>query len=187
MSDLIKFLIFVIYSTCIFFFPNNEIILCFVIVNLVTMFIMRKHWKKILIGTLNLFPFVLFTFAINCLLDTCINAFWIGFKLIIVCNITMTYSKTTTVAGVANTIKLLCTPLKIFGVNLDEIKILVCISLSMISIFKNDVNDIKMACSAKNISINLKHIKIILTRFFLSIIKRINQIEESLISKGINF
>lgn len=184
MMDLFKFLVFVIYSTFIFFFPNNMWAFVFVCINVIAMFSMRKHFKKILMGTWSLFPFVLFTFIVNCFLDTWINAFWIGLKLIIVCNITMTYSKTTSVAGVANTVKLLCSPLKVFGVNTDDIKIMVCISLSMISILKSDLNDLKMACSAKCIAINLSNVKIVLTKFFLSIIRRINQIEESLISKG---
>ena len=86
--------------------------------------------------------------------------------------------------GVAETIKILCTPLKIIKIDTDEIKILVCISLSMIPILKNDLREVKEACMAKNISFNVKNIKIILAKFFLSLIMRVNQIEEALIAKG---
>lgn len=89
--------------------------------------------------------------------------------------------------GIAETIQLLCTPLEIFKINTDDIKIMICISLSMIPILKKDLNETKEACRAKNISYNIKNTKYILLKFFLSLIKRVNQIEDSLISKGYNF
>lgn len=89
--------------------------------------------------------------------------------------------------GIAETVQLLCTPLKIFKINTEEIKVMVCISLSMIPVLKKDLQEIKDSCRAKNISFNLKNMKYILSKFFLSLITRVNQIEESLISKGYNY
>ena len=89
--------------------------------------------------------------------------------------------------GIAETIKLLCTPLKIFKINTDEIKVLVRISLSMISILAKDLREVKDACRAKNIDMNIRNIKNILSKFFLSLIQRVNQIEESLIEKGCDY
>lgn len=78
----------------------------------------------------------------------------------------------------------MCSPLKIFKIDTEDIKVMVCISLSMISILKNDLYEIKNACKAKNITFNVKNIKYILSKFFLSLIFRITQIEEALIAKG---
>lgn len=61
---------------------------------------------------------------------------------------------------------------------------MLCICLSMIPILKKHLYEVKEACIAKNIVFNIKNAKIILAKFFLSIIIRVNQIEESLISKG---
>lgn len=97
MRDLILFLAFLVYSSAVFFFPNNEWICVFVFINLVFMFFMRKFCKRILIRTLSLFPFVIFTFVFNVFLDSFFNAVCVGIKLIIVCNITMIYSCSTTV------------------------------------------------------------------------------------------
>ena len=88
--------------------------------------------------------------------------------------------------GIANTIKALCYPLKIFGINTEDIRIMVCISLSMIPIFIKDLREVKEVCKAKNIKFNIKNIKTILGKFFLSLISRVGQIEESLIAKGYN-
>lgn len=184
MKDIIKFLIFVIYSTAIFFLPNNQIILIFIIINLITMLIKMKYIKKILYGTLRILPFIIFTLLINCWLDTIINALWIGLKLLIVCNMTMIYSTTTTVTGVADTVKTLFTPLKIFKINPDEIRMIVCISLSMIPILRKDLIEMKEACRAKRIKFNVKNTKTILSKFCLSMLIRVNELEESLIAKG---
>lgn len=97
MKDLICFLAFLVYSSAVFFFPNNEWICVFIFINLVFMIIMRKFYKRILTRTFNLLPFIIFTFVFNCFLDTFFNAICVGIKLVIVCNITMIYSCTTTV------------------------------------------------------------------------------------------
>ena len=53
--------------------------------------------KKVYAKSLKAVPFILFTFTINCILDTFYNALWIGLKLFIVCNITIIYSETTSI------------------------------------------------------------------------------------------
>lgn len=61
---------------------------------------------------------------------------------------------------------------------------MICICLSMIPILKKNLYEVKEACIAKNVIFNIKNAKIILAKFFLSLIIRVNQIEESLIAKG---
>ena len=97
MKNVIKFLIFIVYSTCIFFLPNNKLILILFIINLFAMSLAKVHIKNIIRSTINVIPFILFTFIINCLIDNFMNALWVEIKLIIVCNITITYSSSTTV------------------------------------------------------------------------------------------
>lgn len=86
--------------------------------------------------------------------------------------------------GIADTIKAICYPLKIFKVNTDDIKVMVCISLSVIPILKKDLYELKEACKSKSIAFTVKNMKIVLAKFFLSLISRVNEIEESLIAKG---
>ena len=144
----------------------------------------KLSFKKAIFNTLKILPFVLFTFIINLFLDSFIFALWIGIKLIIVCNTTFIYSQTTTVANLAKTIRKLCAPLKLFKVNTEEIEVMVCISLSLLPAIRNDLTELKNACKAKNIDINLKNAKYILSKFLLSLIKRVNQIDEAMIEKG---
>lgn len=89
--------------------------------------------------------------------------------------------------GIAKTVKLLCTPLKIFKINTEEIEVLVCISLSMIPIMKREYGELKAACKAKDIKMNIKNMKIVVSKLLLSFIKRVNQIDEALIEKGYDY
>ena len=186
MNNAIKFLIFIIYTTTIFFLPNNLLIFILFILNFAIILIKKIKLKKIIRKSMAILPFVIFTFVINCILDEALNAIWIGIKLLLVCNITIIYSETTSVGEIANTIKILCYPLRIFGINTEDIRIMVSISLSMIPILIKDLREVKEACIAKNIRFNIKNTKIILAKFFITLISRVGQIEESLIAKGYN-
>lgn len=183
MKNLIKFLCFIIYSTIVFFFPNNELIVVFILINFFVMWMNIKCLQNVLYRTFRLFPFVLFTFVFNCLLDNFVNACWISAKLLIVFNITISYANTTSVLEVSDTIRLLFSPLKLFNVNVDDIRIMVCISLSILPVLKNDLYEVKNACISKNIKFNILNMKYILSRFFINLLKRVNEIEESLIIK----
>lgn len=77
--------------------PNNKYILIAIIINLLLMIFSKTNIKKLLNSTTSFLPFIIFTFFINCILDDFTNAFWIAVKLIIVCNITVIYSNTTSV------------------------------------------------------------------------------------------
>lgn len=184
MNNVIKFIVFLIYTTSIFFLPNSKIILIPIAINLAFMLFMHSKMKEIIRGTIKILPFIVFTFLINCWLDTYLNAIWIGIKLLIVCNITIIYSKLTTITGIADTIYILVKPLRKFGINAEGVKVMVSISISMLPILRKNLEETKEACKAKNIKLNLRNTKFILTSFFITLLKRVNQIEDSLVAKG---
>lgn len=187
MKKAIIFLLFLFYATIIFLIPNNLILVLPLIINIIAFLLTKCNLKKAIKNLLKFLPFILFTFIINCLLDTYINAIWMALKLLLVCNITFIYSQTTTTAEIAKTVKKLCGPLKKFGVNPEEIEILVAISLSMIPIFRREYVEIKEACKVKEIKMNVKNMKIILSKLLTSFLKRVSEIDEALIEKGYNY
>lgn len=184
MKNIILFLSFILYVTFIFFINSNTLLLVVLLLNVLVMIVLHIRITEAIRNVLKILPFVLFTVAINCILSNYKYAILVGIKLLLVCNITYTYSKTTTVRGIATLVKKLCTPLKFIKVNPDEIELLVCISLSMIPILKREYNQLKDACLAKGMDIDVKNMKIILTKLMISIMKRVNEIEESIIEKG---
>ena len=185
MKNVITFLLFIIYTTLIFFTPNNYIYIGIVtVINIFAMIIIKVNIKKSLKNLLNLLPFILVTGIINSILENYIYAIYITAKLILVCNITYTYSRTTTAFSVAKTVKMLCKPLEIFKINTDDIEILVALGITMVPVLKKEFLELKNACLAKNIEWNIKNMKIILFKFLFSIIKRVNEIDEALVQKG---
>ena len=97
MKNVIMFLLFIIYSTSIFFLPNNNLIFIFIIINMFIMITYKIKLKKVIYKILQIIPFIIFTFIINYILDDVSNALWIAIKLMIVCNITIIYSETTSI------------------------------------------------------------------------------------------
>lgn len=57
----------------------------------------------------------------------------------------------------------------------------------MLPILKAEFTDVKMACRVKNIQLNISNMKIILSKLFISFMKRIHEIDEALIEKGIDY
>ena len=114
MKNIINFIIFVVYATLIFFLPNNELILICIFINLIIMLLIKINIKNMVNSLLYIMPFIIFTFIINWLLDNVENAIWIGVKLIIVCNITIIYSNTTTTVRNSRNYKIIMHTIKNF-------------------------------------------------------------------------
>lgn len=185
MKNVIIFLMFLIYTTLIFFTPNNYMYVIIPgLINIIAMIIIKVNIKNAIKNVLALLPFILLTGVINMILENYIYALYISTKLILVCNITYTYSRTTTAFMTARTVKILCKPLEILKINTKDIEILVALGITMVPVLKKEFIDVKNACLAKNIEWNLKNMKIILSKFLLSIIKRVNDIDEALVQKG---
>ena len=98
MKNVIKFFGFIIYSTSIFFLPNNRFILLLFIFNILVCFWFKIKINKVVSKSFQVLPFIAFTFVINFILDNFYVALWVGIKLLMVCNITIIYSETTSVA-----------------------------------------------------------------------------------------
>lgn len=54
----------------------------------------------------------------------------------------------------------------------------------MLPILKKELQEIKESCISKNISFNISNMKYILAKFFISLFRRVNQLEEAIIAKG---
>lgn len=184
MKNVIMFLGFIMYATLIFFLDSYMLLLVVFLLNIVAMVCFKVKPIASIENIIKLLPFILLTVIINCLLADYVYAFLVAVKLILVCHITYIYAKTTTVKEIANTVKNLCKPLKLLKINPEDIELLVCISLSMLPIFKHEYAQLKEACLAKGIAINVTNMKVILTKLLISIMKRVNEIEASMIEKG---
>lgn len=184
MKNIIMFMCFMIYATLIFFIHSNLLFLIVFLLNVLVMIVLKIKIVEAIKNIVKLLPFILLTVVINCILSDYEYAILIAIRLILVCNVTYIYAKTTTVREIAITIKGICMPLKWLKVNPNDIELLVCISLSMIPILKNEYRQLRESCLAKGMDITVKNMKVILTKLMVSLMKRVNEIEESVIEKG---
>lgn len=97
MKDLVKFILFLLYATFIFFLPNNNIILFVFFANITILILAKVNFLDTVRSLIKFLPFILLTAIINCILGYWIDAIWIAIKLLLVCHITFIYSRTTTV------------------------------------------------------------------------------------------
>lgn len=184
MKNTIIFLSFIVYATYLFFISSNILLLMALLLNILAMLVLKLKIIDAISNILKFLPFVFFTLIINVFLSNYQYAILVAIKLILVCNLTFIYSKTTTVRGIATTIKTLCIPLQYLKISPDDIELLVCISLSMIPVFKSEYTQLKDACLAKGMKLNIKNMKLILTKSMVSMMKRVNEMEEAMIEKG---
>lgn len=182
--NIMKFLGFILYATFIFFIETNSLLFMVWLINILAMLFFKVKLLAAIENIIKLIPFIGITVVVNAILSNYQYAILVAVKLILVCNATYIYAKTTTVRGIAITIKNLCMPLKLLKINPEDIELLVCISLSMLPILKNEYSQLKEACMAKGIDVNISNMKVILTKLMVSVMKRVNEIEESMLEKG---
>ena len=112
----------------------------------------------------------------------------IGIRLILVCNMTYIFSKSITPHKLQYIIETLLKPLKIIKIDSKEIGIIVCIGIAFIPILQKEIQELKYALIAKGFDPKFRNIvkkpRYILTPLLSSIIKRVGEVEASLISKG---
>lgn len=182
--QLLKFALYIIYTTMIFFVPNGIWVLMPLAVNLLCYGLSRIPLRKFFRQLVRFLPFVALTLIFNLWLDTVPNALWVAAKLILVCSITIIYAYTVTVAEVATLMQQLLAPLKLVHFDTEQVRIMVAVALSIMPLLSRDVRELKNAACAKGMPLNLRTVKQILINLSLRIFIRANQIEESLLAKG---
>ncbi len=188
MTYIVEFILFLIYTICVFFIKSYACLGILCIINILLMIILRQNIKKALFNILKLMPFVIFTAGINMILSGVNYGALIGIRLIIVCNMTYIFSRKMTPQKLQYVIETILKPLKIIKIDSKEIGIIVCIGITFIPIIQKEMLEIKYSLKSKGFNFNLKNIiqkpNYILVPLVTSIIKRIGEIESSLYSKG---
>lgn len=188
MKDVIKFILFICYTIFIFLVNDYRILVVIFIINIVLMLIYKINLKSATKSIIKLLPFILFVVLINLILMTKEMAILIGIRLILVCNFTYTFTRKFTPSQLSNSIEKLLTPLKIFKVNTRDIGIMISIAVAFVPILKDEGNKIKDSLKSKGFDVNginmIKNINLILVPLMVSILKRVNHIENAFKSKG---
>ncbi len=188
MKAIIQFLLFIAYTILIFFIKEYFLLGIVFIINIILMLLSKQRIVNVINAILKLMPFILFTTAINIAISGVNFGILIGIRLILVCNITYIFAKSFSIQKLQYTIEKLFKPLKIVNINSKEISVMVSIGVCFIPILQKEMQNIKYSLKAKGFDYRLKNIlkkpNYILVPLTTSIIKRIGEIENSLLSKG---
>ena len=188
MKNLIKFILFFMYTIGVFFVEDYISFGLIVLFNIGLMLIAKISLKKAFKNTIKILPFILFTIAINLIFADLKFSILIGIRLILVCNLSYVFSKTISYMEFAEVIEKIVYPLKIFGINPKEIGLVVTIALSFVPIMKNEFAQIRNVLKVKGIKPTnfnlLKNLGLVFKPFFISVMQRLNEIEMSLKAKG---
>lgn len=183
---MIEFLLFVIYVTVIFFLPDAWYVISYsCMITSAYCLLRRIKLVKVLQGIVRIAPFILLTFGFNVLLDSLQPAVFITSKLLIVCCMTLTYSQTLSVLEFARTISNFLSPLRGFGLNADEVCLVICLAMSMIPILRREIIEIKYAMRAKGMNLNMRNTYYAVTRSLIRSIKRVDELDLALRARGI--
>lgn len=185
----LKFLAFLVCTSAIFFLPNGPAALGIIFVVLACGIVLWRHRRSGAIGRaarriLRTLPFVAFVVLCNGLLDTWLTAAWIGAKLVVVCISSMTYISVTSGSEITRTITNLLRPFRKFGLEPDDVYLLVTICFALLPILRRTLRETRDACRAKGLSWNFRTAKAVLLRISELMLLRVNQLEQALIAKG---
>ena len=188
MRNLIKFILFLIYTVGVFFIEDYIMFLLIALFNILLMAIAKINLKNAFNNTIKLLPFILFTIVINTMFADLEFSILIGIRLILIRNLTYIFSKTISYMEFAGVIEKMMYPLKLFGINPEETGLIVIIALSFIPIIKSEFDQIRNVLKVKGIKPTtfnmLKNLGLIFKPFLISVMQRLNEIEMSLKAKG---
>lgn len=188
MKSTIKLLILLTYTIAVFFIKNYLVLSIIAVLNIILMILLKVPKLKALKNIYYLSFFIVFTAVINFFVDTINSALLIAVRLILVCNFTYTFKTIFSPMELAKAIENLCFPLKIFGINPKDISLIINIALTFIPILSNEFIQIKYALKSRGIVMSginkVKSIKYIMKPLLYGMLKRTNELEYALKSKG---
>lgn len=88
-----EFILFLIYTSLIFFIKSKILLLAVFLINMFLMAILKINLKNTCKFIFKILPFIIFTAVLNVLFGSLEHGIYIGIRLILVCQITYIFSK----------------------------------------------------------------------------------------------
>lgn len=188
MKDSIKFLIFIGYTIVVFFVIDYRMLAIMAGIQILLMIGLNINLKQAIKNILSISVFIVFTMLINLLVGTIEEAVLIGIRLVIICNATYIFSKTMTILRIAKVIETLVSPLKLLKVNPESIGLMISIGMAFVPIIRQEMIQIKYALKAKGFDTRffclVTNMNLIMAPLFISLLRKVNEIEYTLRSKA---
>lgn len=180
----IKFLIFLIYTMAIFFIDSYVLLIGVFFINVFLMVKVNVSLKKALYNLFEIGIFIAFVVLINILFTSVGDGILVGVRLLLVCNITYTFSKTMSPMEMSLVLEKILSKISITRENSRDIGIIICISLAFIPIFKNEITEVLTSMKSKCIKVKLSNLNLIMEPILINTLRKINDMEMSLKAKA---
>ena len=181
MLNLLALIAFLIYTSGIFFISNIYILLGILTFNILLMIILRIPFKRVLYNIYKYSFVIIITFIFNILFGYVKEAFFISFKLILVCNICFIFSYKMGFSNIVFALEKLFIPLKLFKVNPKDLTLMINIAITSIPIFIRNISQSLTSMEAKGLKrYSFKSLKYTCKILLFSVFKKTNDIELTL-------
>lgn len=187
-ANVIKFILFLIYTVGIFYVANYWILMAIICVNIGVMILKKINLKSALKNLAGIGVFILFTVVINLFLMGIQDAILVGIRLSIVCNGTYIFTKLLSTLEIAETIQNLLLPLKLLKINTQNIGIIISIAMAFIPILTKELNNITYSLKSKGFNTKVPNLirnsSLVMKPLFITILKKVNEVEYALKAKA---
>ncbi len=184
MKNVIRLIIFIAYIVAIFSIKDYEIMIIYILIN----FIASKALKVEFLGFLNnikvIAILVIFTAIINIIFASFEEGIVLGIRILIAYNITYIFSKSFNILELAQTIETILRPLKIFRIDVKNVSIIISIALCMVPILKDELEQTRNSLKSKGYKFKISSLDLYIKPIIISILKRTDELEKTLIVKG---
>lgn len=184
MKNIIIFLLIILYLISIFYINNIWILTSLIFVNVIIMILCRLNLIGFFKSVKLLLPFVMFTSLINFFLVDYKYAIFIGIRLLLSYMISYILIKILTIKDFVIVIENILSPLKLLKIDYKQISLIIFIAMSIVPNMLSELQQKVYSIKSKSIKMNFKNIFLIIKSILLSMILKINEYEDSLISKG---
>lgn len=181
MKNCIFLLMFIAYTTSIFFISNLYALAIFLIINIALIFMFKIPLKRIFVNLYN-FSFVVFiTFIFNILFGYFKEAFFISIRLVLVCNISFIFTYTMGFNRIISALEILFSPLKLIGISPTDLSLIINIAITFIPIFIRDIHQTLFSMQNKGLKkFSFTSLKYTTKIILISLFKKTNELELTL-------
>lgn len=172
--------VFVIYSTALFFITNWYVLLGLVMIELVIARFNQFLWKNL--------GFIIVVMLFNLIYASPEMTVLFGVRLFLAVEATYIISRWFTPTEFARGFCILLSPLKLFHVDLKELELMLVVALTFVPILSRETKDVKQALRAKGFTFNFKNVltrpQIYVVAYINGMFDRIEAVELALRTKG---
>jgi energy-coupling factor transporter transmembrane protein EcfT len=172
------------YTFLVFFITDLRILGALGLCNALIIPLIHIRVLRALGELLLLLPFIAFAALINALLGDLREMILVALRLILVWGATFVFRQRTGSMELSGAVALLFYPVKFFGMDPQDLGLMVSIALTFVPILRREMEDIIRALKAKGMKPSLRNAGYILMPFLGGVLKRSGEIALALKARG---